>query len=187
VPNDYGVSTTQLNAVHTGGTTLNTDLTAVTNAKAQYHATVQAKDAEQKVLVNSIAALAKTVYANPAVTDAMIAALGLAPRKSPSKNTPVQPLSLTATPNADGTVKLKWNRNGNASTIIFVIETSADGSHWDLVKATNRTSYTAFGFDPGVLAWFRVTATTSTASSAPSTAVAIYGPAAPSVPQLKVA
>ena len=94
---------------------------------------------------------------------------------------------LRADPNANGSVKLKWDRNGNAQTTMFVVETSADGAAWTFLKTTTRCSYLAEGFAPGAAAYFRVTATTSTASSLPSLPVGVYAPAPAAQVQLRVA
>jgi hypothetical protein len=54
------------------------------------------------------------MYATPGVTDAMVAAAGFQPRDTvPTPIVPQEPTSLVATPNANGTVFLSWNRNGN--------------------------------------------------------------------------
>ncbi len=186
--NGYGVTAGELTALTGADTALNAAINAQFNAKAAEKAATQTKKTDRLATLAAIQAISATVYANPAVTNTMLAAIGFAPRRSGSGTpaVPVTPTSLVATPFAAGTVKLTWNRNGNASGIVFLIEWSTDGTTWQFLKSTTRISYTANGFAPGVQAWFRVTATTSTATSVPTSSVSVYAPAPP-VSQLRVA
>lgn len=70
---------------------------------------------------------------------------------------------------------------------MFVVETSAGGAEWTMIKSTTRTSFVALGYAPGVAAYFRVTATTSVSASLPSLPVGAYAPAPPTAVKLRLA
>lgn len=187
VPNAYGVTQAQITALTTGDTDLNTAINGQASARNAAKAATQTKATKRKAVVTALTAISDTVYPNPLVTDQMLAAIGFAPRPTHgSPRIPLIPTNLVATPVANGTVRLKWDRAGNAPTVVFVIETSPNGTAWSFLRSTTRLSYVAPGFPPGQPAWFRVSATTSTTSSLPSLPVSVYAPGGQQV-ELKVA
>lgn len=173
----YGVSTTQATNLDGDNTNFGTSLTNVTAKKAAAKAAVQGKDAYRAELLDSISVIANVIYNNPAVTDEMIAALGLQPRaKTKSKITPKTPGTLTASPYPDGNVFLKWGRGDNPYGVIYVVETSTDGSTWTQIGSATATKLTVSGYAPGVGTWFRVRATRNGLSSPASNLAPIYVP-----------
>lgn len=106
----------------------------------------------------------------------MITAAGYAP-KDTVRSTPAPRTveNLIATPNANDTVHLKWNRNGNAPLTSFVIETIGnDSTQWRYVTHTTKTKITLKYFPPGVFAAFRVIAQHGDDLAGPSATDAIY-------------
>ena len=179
-PNDWGTTAAECNTL----TTADSGLTAAVNGQKAAEIVAKTatanKNTKKADLIAALNAIQATVVANPAVTNDMLVSLGFSPRRGG-----VKPQALTATgtvtgltadPLATGTVKLRWNRSGNAPRTIFVVETSEDGANWTFLKSLTRCSYAAEGFAPGVAAWFRVTATTSTSASTPSLPVSVYAP-----------
>ncbi len=185
--NLYGVSAGQIAALASGDTDLGTSITGVVSAKAAYHSAVQNRDTKQGVCLGAIVSIAKSIYANPAVTPAMISALGLQPHSTTrTKVTPSTPTELTATPSPDGNVLLKWNRNGNPSSVNFLIESQTGTGAWTFVQDTGKARVTLGGYVPGVAVSFRVVASKNGLMSAASTTAAIYA-APPSAPALQIA
>lgn len=183
----YGVSTAQIAALATGDTDLAAAITAVVAAKAAYHSAIQARDAKQDECLSAMVSIAKTVYANSAVTPTMIAALGLQPHStSRTRITPATPTELTATPSPDGTVLLKWNRNANPSGVNFLIETQTGTGDWTFLQDTGAARVQISGYTPGVSVSFRVTASKNGLMSAASLPTVIYS-SAPSLPALQLA
>ena len=167
--NPYGVPTAAVTALMAADAALGGAINAQVAAKAAEKAATVTKAAKRDGVVAALNTIATAVYANPAVTDTMLASLGFPARRSgpAPRRVPTEPTGLSAEPFANGTVKLKWNRNGNKPGILFVIETSEDGLAWTMIRSTTRSSFAVEGFAPGVPAWFRITATTSTAASLP--------------------
>lgn len=83
------------------------------------------------------------------------------------------PLELIATPFIDGTVRLKWNRNGNPANTSFQIEQQTP-SGWVYVKTVSGTKTKLNGYTPGVSASFRVIATRLGLTSPASNVTSIY-------------
>lgn len=175
--NPYGVDAALISALTASDTALTTSINAQVAADAVKKAATATKATKKSAVVSNLTAIADVVYPNPAVTDAMLVALGFSPRPVKTVTTPVTPTVINAFPTTLGEVKLQWARSGNKkSGVIFVVETSTDGTNWTFLASTTRVSYVATGFAPGVPAWFRVKATTSTASSLPSASTSIYAP-----------
>jgi hypothetical protein len=144
-------------------------------ARANAMAAAELKNNRKRNIEGEIARLANLFYNNPNVTDSMLIAAGFAPRdqhRTPA--VPKEPTDLLAKPSANGTVKLSWKRNGNARTIIFVVEAKPEVGEWKQVFSTTRTSCVLRDYTPGHGMWFRVIATKQGESSIPSNETPIY-------------
>ncbi len=185
--NAYGVSKAAVDGLAAATEKLEAANQAVVAAKAAYHAAVAEREAERVVCSESVAGIARTAFANPAVTPAMVLDLGLSPHStSRTKVIPKAPSMLTATPAANGNVRLAWARSGNAKAVNFIIEARDAAGAWRFVAVTTCASATVEGFAPGMATWFRVTASKNGLTSAPSPVAAIY-PAVSMVSSLRMA
>jgi hypothetical protein len=146
--------------------------------EAAFRAAVQTKQAARQTLIDTVASSAARFYANPAIDDTELAAIGLQPRDTTrTPVTPKTPLEFTASPNVDGSVRLKWLRNGNPYGVTFVVEARQGGTGaWQSVSITRRQSLTLNGFEPGEYVEFRVFAKNGEEESTPSNVAVIYGP-----------
>jgi len=109
------------------------------------------------------------------ITNAKRAQIGLPiPANSSTPVVPKTVIGLIATPYANGTVKLKWNRSGNAEVLTFSIEVSDDATTWDYLTAVTKTNIKLTDFAPGVTKYFRIVATRGTLAAVPSETVVIY-------------
>ncbi len=185
----YGLPKATTDLLATGATALTGAISASEASRAAEKTATRAKEAKRVAVVATLGGVAATLYANPAITDAQLAAVGLAPRRAatPRPQAALPVAGLAAKPAVDGSVRLSWGRSGNSKSAIFQIEASPDGVSWAIVATTTRVSATLLGYAPGAATWFRVTAVTSTTSAAPSTPVSIYAPSAPAALQLRVA
>jgi hypothetical protein len=171
----YNIPAATAAALNTAIGELNTANNDYTNAHAAAKAATAARHKSHSDLVAQIAAIAKTLYNDPAVDDEMIAAAGLAIHDTaPTPQTPTQPLNLVATPNWDGAVELKWARNANPALTSFLVEASADGTNWDVVHTTTKSRATVTGYTPGVNYWFRIRASKNEITTLPSNVAEIY-------------
>lgn len=172
----YNIPPGDLTALNAAVTGLASSITAGAAAEAAFRAAIEDKKADMQTVVALLSKISPKLYTNSSLSDAQIAATGYEPRDH--ERTPVvpqTPINLVANPCADATVDIYWARNGNPYGVIFVIEASADGIAWTQVMSTKRRRIVLTGFTPGVKKSLRVTATTATSSSVPSTSVTIYG------------
>lgn len=175
--NPYGFSKTQTDAIATDKTALVAANGAV--AKAAYHAAVQDRDAKAGATTHAVADLARTAYANAAVTSTMIAALGLQPRASRgTKVVPTTPIHLTGTPMPNGDIRLAWNCYGNAASVNFIVEAQTGAGEWAFVQDTTVAKITLWGYAPGVAVSFRVSASKNKVVSATVSPSSVAAPAA---------
>lgn len=175
-PNAYGVPDATLTELNTNQGLLGTAISLVESTKAAYESALQDREEAFGVTVESLSSIGNVIYNNPEVTDGMIAAAGYAVRDTVrTPVVPVTPTELVAQPFADGTVKLKWNRNGGRYGIVYNIEARADSSsQWLPVLTTTRQREVVEGFAPGVATWFRVVATRNSLTAPASEPISIY-------------
>ncbi|MCE9557330.1 MAG: hypothetical protein K8R88_00110 [Armatimonadetes bacterium] len=144
-------------------------------AKAAYESALQRSLTQQEELTAEMRTFNRRMQASPNINNGNRAQLGIPiPAQTRSVVRPVTVSELIATPYANGEVKLKWNRSGNAETIVFNIEMSEDAQSWRLIENTNRASISLSGFAPGVTKYFRIVAKRGKFKAVASTAAAIY-------------
>lgn len=148
-------------------------------AKAMYRAAILRRNERAAACADSAAGIAAQVYANPEVSPTMIVGLGLAPRTdSRTRIVPKTPPGLVASAQGNGTVLLTWDRGGNASSVMFLVETRTPGEPWSIVLSTTRTRVKLSGVAPGVQTEFRVVASKSERRAVPSNVAVVYPPVA---------
>lgn len=173
----FGLTTTQTTALDTAVTNFDSAINDVIAAKAALKSAVEAQDAARTSVLEALSNCAATIYNNSAVTDTMIASAGYEPRDTNrSKQFPFTPTDVIATPFANGNVELKWNKGQNTYGSVYVIEARFGEGDWAVVYQTTKSKVTLTGFNPGDLAWFRISAIRNEESSAPTEEVVIYAP-----------
>ena len=132
--------------------TLTANLNDVETKKAALAAAVETKDATKDSIIQKVRLLVNKIQANPAVTVALKAQLGISTHEGGSyPQHPVSPTDLVAVLQSDGSVNLSWNRNGNAPGTQFVIEYSSGATtNWVLLDVITKTNYNHKGFPAGV-------------------------------------
>lgn len=186
-PGAYGVSAGIVADLAACETEFATDITQLVAARAAALAATQARDASRRAASEVLSRLAASLYANPNVSDAMLADAGFAPRdKKRTRQKPHQPTNLLAKPDIHGNVALTWEPSGNSYGVTYVIEwRREDSESWSFLGTTTRKRARFRGFAPGVPAWFRVTASRNTVVSAPCYPASIYSPE--SIPSTRLA
>ena len=118
--------------------------------------------------------------ADPAVSDLIIADLGLTVHdETPSTIGVFTPLNFTASGQGNGNVTMKWQRNGNKWGCNFFVEVSTDnGVTWSLKTATTKARITLIGvtIQPTI---YRVRAERNGTISGASSQSLVYGDTAP--------
>jgi hypothetical protein len=152
-----------------------TKLQAVYAAKLALHNAIQAKDAQKAATRGVIAKWAKTFRADPTISDALLAAVNVAPH-SPSRVKPAAatPSGLVGTIDGAGAVRLAWLRGTNKYPTTFIVEKqSAPDGNWVLCGTTTRLEFETTT-TVGDYAAYRVTAMRRGTVSAPSTPFGFY-------------
>ncbi len=173
----YGVSEAEVEQLDALNFDLATNISVQATLEAAKLAGTQAKLDSRELVIDAAYNLIDKIYANPAVDDEALLKANLAPRPTHSSAKPLQQVTgLLATASANGDVLLKWNRSGNTPTVTFVVEAqSAPSGPFNFAVSTTRTRITLSGYEPGQTVTFRVRATRTSASSAPSNLATIYG------------
>lgn len=150
-------------------------LVAADAAKAQQNIAVAAKDAARKELEDDLRPTVQRVQVNPAVTDETRTAAGIPVRDTVrSYNAPIAPRDLVAQEGANGVHSLKWNGNGNADGVQFVVEGKAPAdADFRRLDAVTTTKYSTEPFARGVRIDFRVRARRGTELSEPSNVASV--------------
>lgn len=177
-PTTYGLTSGLALEMASAYSQYNVAYQALLAADTEYRKAVQDKISQRDALLIKLNEILPMCYANKDVTNNELAALGLAPRVPRGGLTPLYaPIELTVTPVANNSaVKLKWKRNGNSTSTIYVIEKQVEDGAWEIVWTGGRTK-TELGNTPaGVEASFRVYATKADENSNFSNEVTIYRP-----------
>ena len=147
-----GLVAADVDPIKTLQPTLTANLNDVEAKLAAYTAAVETKDATKDSIISKVRILVNKIQANPAVTVALKAQLGISTHEGGSyPQHPVPPTDLVAVLQSDGSVNLSWNRNGNAPKTQFVIEYSVGATtNWILLDVITKTNYNHKGFPAGV-------------------------------------
>ena len=151
------------------------EIHGVDHARAALRAEIGRREEARAGLLNLMSTTASGLYHDASVTDAALMGVGLAPRPPHAP----RPLSAHTVEgfrmaiDADLGLRFLWERGENGRSTIFELESLRDGV-WTGVALTTRTRVRVTEHPPGVEAWFRVTAHTSTTRAEPSAAVCAY-------------
>ena len=143
--------------------------------QAEAKGATDAKNIKKAALQDNIRMLARQIQAKPGVPDNLKVQLGLTGNDpTPSPTNPIPPSDLTMEMMSVSTTRLKWNRNGNAQGVIFVLEASAfiDKDFVMIDSTTKTTIDTTFRNVVGST-FFRVKAKKNEQTSDPSNVVAV--------------
>ena len=174
-PTNWGLTAARLTDLSDAATALANDQAGLDAAWNAYQQARQNRNSSRVALVDNLKDVARSIYAQPGLTDGDIASTGLAVHDyHPSPSQTSSPTNLVANAFANGTVKLTWNRNGNGRTTTFLIESSFDGSEWTYAGTTTAARITLSGYAPGTATLFRVTANRAGGTSEPSETAGIY-------------
>ena len=170
---------TQADITALTGTTGNFNLSVagVKTAKATLKSATQAEAVATKTVGATVRGVVRRLQANPAVTPAQKAALGINPRSAVKNHTPpVTPTGLTAEAFSTGVNTVKWNRAGNKYNTVFVVEAQVGAAaEWVEVGSVTATKFDHTGQTPGVKVAYRVVAQRAGKTSVPSSSVTLYG------------
>ncbi len=172
----YGVTEDSVEALSSLNETFAGDIENSATAHANAKATTSTKNAKRQQVLDSIRAMTMIVYADPSVDDTLLNKAGFSPRPVyGSRTSPRMVTNVTSQAFANGSVNLKWSRNGNSTSAQFTIWAKGATGNWAPVASTNKVKITLTGFTPGVFKQFYVTSTVNNQTSLPSAETSIYG------------
>ncbi len=161
-------------------TAANTDYQSAVAAYSAAHDSAKAATTTKNAQYNAALQLVQ-LYANqwqidPSVSDTLKQQLGLNIRDTVPSPRPIYPVTqVSGTGNSVGTVKLRWDRNGNLPGCNYMVQSRpVGGTDWTLVTATTRTRL-ALGEQPLSATEYRVVTERRGNFSEPSDSVVVYG------------
>lgn len=170
---DLGFEAPDLDNIIAAATDFNASLVASDAAKAAALNAVEFKNKKRDSSTEVFRDYVARIKTNPAATPAILTALGITPASSYAGPV-VPPVELSASPEANGTCKLKWKRSTNSKGTLWLIESSDASGTWTSLATSTRTNYTDTSASPGVLKSYRVRAQRKGITSAPTASATIY-------------
>ncbi|HRI44015.1 MAG TPA: fibronectin type III domain-containing protein [Fimbriimonadaceae bacterium] len=165
----------ELTEIEAAATDAQTQLLAAEAARNVARSAVTTKDATLTSSRQVVAKFARIFDANLDVEDALLAQLMLPPHDPPrSLTAPAQPLDPFANADGLGNIVLKWKRNGNIKSTVFIIQYRASASaSFTQLGTTTKTKFET-SWTPGQYVEFRVIATRRGVESLPSNSVVLW-------------
>ena len=172
-----GLVAGDMTPVTTAKTPFDTAIPDVVAKRQAFEQAVENKVTTRKASVSSVRTVVRKIQANPAVTNALKAQLGITVKDTViTPVVPVTPAELVVQGLDSGTNVLNWKRNGNKPSVQFMIEAKiGTAAAWALIDVTSATKFSHTGQTPGVKAIYRVRARRGTSVSEPSNEAVVYG------------
>ena len=173
-----GLTAPQVEAISDAATAFTAAYTASEAAKNAQKGAVSTKNETRRTTTDVIREAAAIILASPEATKTIIAAFGMNP--DPTSSGPVEtPISLVANAASNGNCALTWNRNGNAQSTVFVLESKSATSDWAMFGTTTKSKFTDPNAAPGVVKFYRVRAERAGETSGYSNETVIYSAGSP--------
>lgn len=171
----YGVTEESIEALIALNDAYSASILVATAAEANSRAMACAKNELRDEVLDALRQITRYVYADPEVDDALLNKAGFSPRPDLGRRTSPNTVTVPeATAHSQGSVTLKWNRNGNSRSALFKVWAKGMTGPWVNVAATTKLKITLDGFAPGIYKSFYVTATVNNQTSPASGYVSIY-------------
>lgn len=137
-----------------------TKLNTAIAKQAESKAATEAKNITKSDLVKNIRQYAKQIQARTMVPNNLKEQLGLKVKdNNPSPINPVPPSDLSAVSTLNGITKIKWNRNNNHPSTIFIVEKKDNNTNeWIIVGNTTKTNFETTSTGPLGTNFYRVKA-----------------------------
>ncbi len=170
---EIGFDASDLDEIIAAANDFNAQLLAANLAKAAARAAVANKDEQKDTSVAIMRKYAQMIKVNPLATNAIQEAFGIQVNPS-SSGSVVVPNSLSAEAFANGTCRLDWKPNGNASGTTYIVEVQTSGGAWTYLTTVTATKYVDTAASPGIQRSYRVRAKRGSTTSPASDAATIY-------------
>ncbi|MEQ1933320.1 MAG: hypothetical protein ABL962_05505, partial [Fimbriimonadaceae bacterium] len=176
---ELSLSLAEIGEIELATTNYNNAFTASNAAKAASHGATATKRTNRTTSEATARKFAKMFLANTALSQDLLAELGL--NVVPQPIGPVSTVTdVSVAGYSNGTNKLSWNRAGNAQGTMFMIEAKIGTSTtWVQVGGTTKKAFTHSGQTPGVQVIYRIIAQRNTVSAEPSNTAIVYETSSP--------
>ena len=170
------LTTADIQTIVTDTTNFNSGTSAVVAAHNAAKVATKSRATSRKKAVSDTRALVKRIQGTPGISDTLKQQLGINVSAGRRPVVPVyQPTPLSAIPQPDMTISLKWGKNTNHYGTLYVIERKCGtDTTWTMVDKITATRYSDGGCVPGTTATYRVTATRGDLVSMPSPQAIVY-------------
>ncbi len=171
-----GLVAADLTAITTQQATFTSNLNDIETKKAALASAIDTKDASKESLLQKVRVIVNKIQANPAVTVAMKAQLGISTKEGGQHpQSPIPPTELMATLVPDTGIELDWSRNGNGPGTLFVIEYRLlPSAAWQLLDIITKTSYLHSGIAIGAGIEYHIKARKGNQTSGPCNIAVIH-------------
>ena len=170
-----GIAQSDVDALDSKKESFANGLFVAASKQADAKAATENKNLKKDDLSSKIRVIAKQIQAKPGVPDNIKVQLGLKPSSpSPSPSGPFVPTDLTIDSVMDRIVNLKWNRNNNPISVIFIIEASGYvDKDFVMIDSTTKVSLqTTYKHSSGAT-YFRVRAKKGAILTEPSNIIVV--------------
>lgn len=173
---EYFLTQSQLDELKTVRNTLTAEIAEQTETQAAAKAATQKLGQTRKGADKLVSLVKKTMKANAGFTSDKYVDLGFdADDLTPSAITPQTPLDLSVKGFSNGTNELKFKRNGNKNSAVFIIEAKiGDAADYAIIGTTTKTVFRHTGQKPGLKILYRVRAQNGDQYSEYSNEAVIY-------------
>lgn len=168
------VTAAQITSLQNRLTEHDTKLDTQTAAEEASKAATTDLNSSRQVSNDEIGYFSTIFKADKKIPRELIVQMGLQVSEGKTSPPPDQPLDLTVTPNASGVNVLKWKRNSNKKTTVFIVEAQEEGKDWVQIGGVTETTFEHKNVTPGVQIAYRVKATRDKRESEYSTTAVAY-------------
>ena len=175
---DFFVTQDLIDQIKTAGNTITADISDQAAKQAAAKAATNKLGQTRKDGDKLVSLLKRTMKANADFSPDKYVEFGFdADDLTPSAIAPQTPTDLSVEGFSNGTNELKFNRNGNKSGTVFVIEAKiGDAPNYSIIGTTKKTTYRHTGQKPGVKIVYRIRAQRGDQFSEYSNEAVIYEP-----------
>lgn len=173
---EYFLTQSQLDELKTVRSTITTDITDQATKQAAAKAATSKLGQTRKNADKLVSLVKRTMKANAGFTSDKYVDLGFdADDLTLTVSVPQTPLDLSVKGFSNGTNELKYKRNGNKATTIFIIEAKiGDAANYSIIGTTTKTNFRHTGQKPGLKILYRVRAQNADQYSEYSNEAVIY-------------
>ncbi len=170
-----GIDAGELEVIQDAGNDFTAKLYDAFSAKLAAETATAVKNETRTSSIDAIRPFVASFQANPQIPEAVYGLLDI-PRRGTqgSRGAAITPSNVLAVANVNGSITIKFDRNGNPKSCNFVVQHFSDGT-WLTVASGTRTRYNLTGYPVGVEARFRVIATRGDSASEPSAQAIVWG------------